>query len=226
MYYTRSRGGVVALLAVVGLLLSRRWGKTKTVFVVGALGAAMFALQFTGGRGVGGGDDSSEGRIDAWAEGFHMLGTHPALGVGYNGFRDYNALTAHNSYVLCFSETGVAGYFFWTSLIVATLLQLAGLLKIPREDQIGESVRRWAGTLQLSLCGFLVAGFFLSRTYVYIMYTLVAMVCGLTLIAQRERIEMVFPSLKKIVKVTMLIEAVSLVAIYFIVRVDPLLHGG
>jgi hypothetical protein len=221
MFYTQSRGGVLALLAVTGLLFSRRMGTLKTALIVGALAVIMFAAHFTGGRSLT--DESTEGRIDAWGEGFHMFLAHPLLGVGYNQFTEYNRLTAHNSYLLCFAETGLAGYFFWTSMLVACILQVSALMKIPGTGEAPENVRRWASALQLAMCGYIVGAFFLSRTYVYVFYMLTAMICGLTVIAWKQGLQVRLPATGTVFKYTVAAELASIAGIYTIVRINNLI---
>ena len=100
-----------------------------------------------------------------------MFRSSPILGVGYSNFTDHNALTAHNSFVLCFAELGIVGYFFWLSLLVVAILQLNQVL------QYTPGRRRWKTTasafesaLLASFAGMLVAAFFLSRSYNPILY--------------------------------------------------------
>ncbi len=65
-------------------------------------------------------DESASERLVAWTEGLEMLKAQPILGVGYGQFLDHHTLTAHNSLVLCFAETGLLGCFFWVGLFVVT----------------------------------------------------------------------------------------------------------
>ena len=58
-------------------------------------------------------DESNAGRLDAWSAGLGMFRQQPFFGVGYNMFTDHNEITAHNSFVLCFAELGLFGYFIW-----------------------------------------------------------------------------------------------------------------
>ena len=222
MYYTKSRGGMVALLAILGLMWSRRLGVTKTALMLGLISVAMVGLKFTGGRMIAA-DDSSEGRIDAWGEGFHMFQSHPLLGVGYNGFIEHHQITAHNSFVLCFSEGGLTGYFLWIFILVSSMMLVRNLMKIPGTGEAADRVRRWAGTLQLSMCGFIVGGFFLSRTWVYVFYMLAAMICALAVAAWNEDLEVQLPGMGSMVKRTLLIQVASMVVIYCVVRLNWLI---
>jgi putative inorganic carbon (HCO3(-)) transporter len=222
IYYTRSRGGVIALLAVVGLMFSRRISRVKTIILVGILGVALIAAGATGGRSISGDDESSDGRLSAWGQGFILFFSSPLLGIGYNRFTEYNEITAHNSYVLCFSELGLAGYFLWLSILVASLLQLSALKKTEGTDPAAESIRQWAGTLQLSFCGYMVAGFFLSRSYVYIFYVMAALTGVLTMLARREELNFEFPRLPRVMKWAASVEFASMLIIYVGVKLSSL----
>lgn len=217
VYYTRSRGGMLALAGIATLYSSRRWGRKSWILLI-VLALAMSAAHFTGGRSMTG-DESSEGRINAWSEGYHMWMTHPLLGVGYGAFTDFNEITAHNAFVLCFSETGVLGYFFWIGIIVTTMIQLSALTKVEGDDENSTTVRRWAGLLQYSMTGFLVGAFFLSRTYVYLLYLLAAFVCGLVLIARKNSIDIPLPKPSHILKTVLMTEFATISSIYVIMRV-------
>ena len=130
-----------------------------------------------------------------------MFRGHPIFGVGPNMYTEYNPLTAHNSFVLILAETGIIGFTLWLAFIIycfrmmwvgsrplgelawessatpegdgdaeASLAELDAL-----EAGIAEG-RAIALTLLLSLIGFCVSAFFLSRSYVIILYLLAALV--------------------------------------------------
>lgn len=171
-YLTHSRGALVATAAVVFVGLQRRLGAFVSSLLIVLAAAGALVLNATGGRGFSSQEESAAGRIDAWTEGLLMFRSHPLFGVGYGNFDDYNPLTAHNSFVLCFSELGFVGYFLWMSLIVLALVELSSLAK-----RIGASPdqRLWGRAVSLGLIGFLVAAWFLSRTYQPCLYTVLGL---------------------------------------------------
>lgn len=173
MYLTHSRGALVALSAVLFFAVRRSIGVVASgaLIAVAAMGALL--LGATGGRGFSTSEDSAAGRLDAWGEGIMMFRSHPLFGVGYGNFEDYNApLTAHNSFVLCFSELGFFGYFLWMAMIVVALMELSAV--VARTDA-APLHRTWARAIQLGLIGFLVAAWFLSRVYQPGLYTLLGL---------------------------------------------------
>ena len=127
-------------------------------------------------------EDSAEGRIEAWYEGVQLLIMRPLFGVGKGLFADHHGLTAHNSFVLAFAELGMIGYFFWLSNIVISWIMLqrlvlsaAPLEASPEDQQKWEELRGAARTLWYGYVGGLVSAFFLSRSYVVILYLHIAL---------------------------------------------------
>ena len=121
IYLTRSRGAVVSLLVILFVTLRPKLGAFMSSFAVAGAVIGMLALTI-GGRGFGM-DQSAANRLEAWSIGLQLLKQHPLSGVGFGMFHDFNELTAHNSFVLCFAELGFPGYFIWTSLLAITLLE-------------------------------------------------------------------------------------------------------
>lgn len=179
IFLTQSRGAVIGLLALALLALRDRLGNLAALVLGGIAGAALLALKLLGGRSFSMSDASNYGRIDAWSAGIGMLREHPLFGVGFNNFWDHHPITAHNAFVLCFSELGALGYFVWLSILVVTWLQLDELTKLPAPPSDSNAFPSWANALRFSLVAFLVTSFFLSRTYTITLYLLAAMAAGL-----------------------------------------------
>ena len=145
-----------------------------------------------------------------------MLRGSPVWGVGFGEFGEVNRLAAHNSFVNCFSETGLVGYFLWLSLVGLTFAEAAALAKIDGEaagvatidgeaaavarvdgeaaavatidgeDKAGADLARWGRAVHLSLVGFLAAAFFLSRTYSSVLFLVLGLGAALSDIARRR----------------------------------------
>lgn len=169
---SQSRG---ALLGTASLLFFavRNWlGTTKTA-ILGALGGfAALGASAVGGRGFSSQEQSAGERIEAWGVGLELLKWRPVFGAGYGNFTDHNPLTAHNSFVLCFAELGLVGYFLWIGMIVLTYKSLSTTLDvIPTRNP----ARQMITLLRSSLVGFLVCAWFLSRTYQPVLYFLLAL---------------------------------------------------
>jgi putative inorganic carbon (HCO3(-)) transporter len=221
IYLTRSRGTLLGLATLLFLGIRRKWGTIKTV-ATAVLGLAVaMTLNFTGGRAYTANEESAGGRIDAWNEGLIMLKTHPLFGVGYNKFTDYHTFTAHNSFVLCFSELGLVGYFFWLGMIVLIVRELRGAVQTA-----DGAARRWLGTLQSSLAGFLTCAFFLSRAYAPLLYLTLGL-CAATAYIYRPGAAIATPAAPatRWTARSALLVLGSIVVIYLIVRIKTATLG-
>ncbi len=169
VYLTHSRGALVGLAAVAGVGLYRKLG-WKGIAVALLIALAVLASGYGGSRSMSWDEESAQGRITAWSEGLQMLKHNPLFGVGFRNFTDVHSMTAHNSFVLCFAELGLIGYFFWLGLIICNFIALRQAAGDP-----DDATRKWAGVLILSLIAYLATAFFLSRTYAAVFYVIIAM---------------------------------------------------
>jgi O-antigen ligase len=197
LYLTHSRGALVALVAVAAVAAQRRIGTLPALLVASGLFAAAMALQFTGGRDISA--SAGENRTELWSESLQALKSHPFFGVGIGDLGDYTGThqTAHNSVAVCAAELGVFGLYFWSLFLFPSLrdaLAIASPAKvsegepiIPEEEPFPQAARkietvdkaeinRLGHLLILSLTGFLVAGWFLSRAFVMTFFLLGGMV--------------------------------------------------
>lgn len=185
IYLTHSRGGLIGLLTLVLLALRNRFKRLPAFTMTVFMALMLLALNFTGGRNLSLEDASAQGRLDAWGGGLAMLKFNPVWGVGYGTFADLYERTAHNSFVLCFAELGLIGYFFWLALIVTTVLELRRLKNLDREDRLERELQRWSEVIRLAFYSFLVCAWFLSRTYNMTMYLLLGLSAALVDMARR-----------------------------------------
>ena len=173
IYLTHSRGALLGFAALFFFGIKKRFGLFKTALMLALLVlVSSAAAELAGGREFSADEESAGGRIDAWGEGLRMLVWHPLLGVGYGNFTDFHYYTAHNTFVLCFSELGLVGYFLWVGILV---ISFKGLNRTMQQFSEQRDENRWAEVLKTSLLGFLVCACFLSRTYVPNLYILLAL---------------------------------------------------
>lgn len=190
--HTHSRGGLLGLAAMLIFSLKSRLGNVKTgVLLALAFGAFQF-LGLGGGREISSKEQSANERIEAWSDGMLMMKQHPLFGVGYGNFTEHHIRTAHNSYVLCFSELGLLGYFFWIGLIV---MGMKSVNRVIATAPPGSDSQRLATLLRISMIGFLVCAWFLSRTYIPTLYILTAMGVCLLHCARKETDPKQYPEL-------------------------------
>ncbi|MET1162236.1 MAG: O-antigen ligase family protein [Pseudoxanthomonas sp.] len=205
IYLTNSRGTLLAFVAVVGVYV---WQK-RGIVAAGAMGAvALGGLMMLPSRmqEMDVSEASALGRVESWYEGLQMFIGNPIFGIGAGGYSDLNELTAHNSFVLVLAETGIVGFTIWLAIVGYSFQMMLAVLR--RDDEIMDDVpadvpdevvvRDWKDdkaltlTLLMSLSGFFVSAFFLSRSYVVILYLLVALV-----VAHYTRLRAAYPSLRK-----------------------------
>jgi hypothetical protein len=197
-YLTHSRGALLALMAIVIVAAKRRIGLLPALVVGAGVFAASMAMHFTGGREISA--EAGSDRTALWGDGLQILKSHPIFGVGLGGFADNCdkcGHTAHNSLVVCAAELGSFGLLFWCFFIfpaVRNVLVIASPKKVSEAEaiQIDEEtslqnrikfettdkaeINRLGRLLLLSLTGFFVTAWFLSRAYILTLFLLGGMV--------------------------------------------------
>lgn len=205
-FLTHSRGGMLAILALTIIAARRRIGTMPSVLLAIGLFVAATALNFTGGREISA--DAGSGRMDLWSAGLQLLISHPLFGVGFKRMPDYAGLTAHNSIIVCAAELGLFGLYFWTLFLFPTVkdaLAIASPTQVtegetilpekapfPRPSKRTEEidkveVNRLGRLLVLSIGGFLVTGWFLSRAFTMTLFLLGGMVETVFEVALRRK---------------------------------------
>jgi putative inorganic carbon (HCO3(-)) transporter len=182
IFLTNSRGGLLALLATIYFFFVRITRKFTVGGIIGGVAtAAIFAVGPSRIGIINTSEDSANSRIELWYEGVQMFKSNPIFGVGHGMFMDQVAQTAHNSFVLVFSELGFVGFFFWVGLIYASFKCLSYV-----QDN-DERLKTYSIGLQSSLVGFCAAAFFLSRAYMILPYLLFAFSGAMAGIVQQKR---------------------------------------
>ena len=245
VFLTHSRGALLALIAVAVVAVRRRIGTVPALLVAGGLFVAAMALHVTGGRGISA--TAGEDRTVLWGEGLQILKAHPLFGVGLGKMPDYTEeyLTAHNSLVVCAAELGLFGLYFWSMFLFATVRDVLvinspekvdeGKPLVPEKELFPQAARKieevdkaeinfLGRLLVLSLTGFLVAGWFLSRAFVMTFFLLGGMAeVAYEMALKRGMIAPRLPLARVLVYAAGL--AVSLVIVmYIMLRILNLMH--
>ncbi|MGQ9662791.1 MAG: O-antigen ligase family protein [Kiritimatiellia bacterium] len=183
---TRSRGGIVALVAVTAvmtaLVLPARWLPVLMVaMLVGALVMCPLSTAFL--------EESAHDRVVFWGTANWVFKTTPLFGVGFGMFNEYipGDRAAHNAFVLCYTELGVFGYWFWFGMIQLGILGAwrtrVALRRVEGEDE------RWlyhfSGLAIAAMVGFCASAYFLTRAYVYPMFFLMVLLGAIPRVAQQ-----------------------------------------
>jgi putative inorganic carbon (hco3(-)) transporter len=217
IYLTGSRGAIFGLVAIVFVMTATKVGKGTAIVTAGIFFALLLVGRFGGGRDISLHEGSAVGRVMAWGSGISQLKSDPLFGVGVHQFEEYNDLTAHNSFVLCFAELGVFGYFFWLALLVTTISGVEALAKVPPKTPDDQEYIRCLTVVRVALYTFLATSWFLSRTYHETLYIILALAA--VLIAMRkDNVPSPFMPMMRWVPVTFVAMAGSILIIYATIR--------
>lgn len=180
---TNSRGGLLGLMSLLGAYFLYRYGLKKSIFA-GLVSLPVLLLVASKFRTIEQGE-SANGRVDAWFVGMHdMFLNNPILGVGKGAFTDYNSHTAHNSFVLVISELGYLGYLFWFAALSLSVVMLFNTVKWYKKLSVEEKIKlpenvkveaELSLVLLFSFVGYLSTCFFLSRSYIILLFVFMGM---------------------------------------------------
>ncbi len=211
-----SRGGFIALLAVVAFVLFRFTTVPARTRFAGALLILTIA--------VGASSDqywtqmqtiihpkedynmtAEGGRMRIWKRGLGYMAARPITGVGINNFqvaegtisplarraergRGVRWGAAHNTFIQAGAEMGVPGLLLLVGWLAAAFTALRRTARRAlAADPPNREVSRLAQTLMASLLGFVVGSFFLSLAYSDMLYTLGGLSLGLWKTARLTR---------------------------------------
>jgi putative inorganic carbon (HCO3(-)) transporter len=184
---THSRGGQVALLAVgcciVFLRLPVRW--LPYAVVIGLIGALVLC-RFKGDVLL---DQSAQERVVFWGLANERFKANPLFGLGYGMFWQVTSASraAHNAFVLCYTELGIFGYWFWFTIFQLGMIgcwRARAILRRPRSIS-QEYLKRTAGLMIVASVGFNAGSYFLSRAFVFPLFFLFGVANAIPLIVQR-----------------------------------------
>lgn len=171
---TNSRGGLLATILTISIFIYQT-SQNKKISIFTIILSSLLIIVSLGGRIVNfdSNEASANSRFWYWTTGIESFIQKPFLGIGYGGFLGINdGMTAHNSFVLCFTETGIIGYFFWMGCILYNLS--ISNTKNKKNDYISNNSEILAlSGAKLALTGYLLAVFWISRTYSTNLYILI-----------------------------------------------------
>jgi probable O-glycosylation ligase (exosortase A-associated) len=200
---TYSRGGLVALGVVLGLL----WLKSRHRLVTAlALIVIMVAsLPLLPDKWYGrmatiaeyDTDGSMRGRFEAWTFAYKLALDRPVLGGGFRVFKDEKlymsyvpeALTARNFHSIYFEvlgENGFVGLALFLGLGISTLLMTRRIIRAVRNRPDLAWASSLAAMIQVAIIGYAAAGVFQNFGFFDFYYTLIVMVAGTWSVVQRE----------------------------------------
>jgi len=174
LFYTRSRGGLLALGAAFMSYILLRFGRGWTIL---AAGMGLILLPIIAGRQgeIDLEDGTGQERIQMWAEGLDAIKSPDILfGIGQGLYADLAGLVAHNSYVHAFVELGFFGGTFFFGCFLFSAMALFRVTD-PKIELRHPELRRFAPYQAAILAGWGVGLFSLSRCYVVPTYMVIGM---------------------------------------------------
>ena len=198
IFFTYSRGALVGLVAIVGLLFLQLKQRAilVPVFIIAVITAVLLApenwrqrMDPTRKNAV---DGSAYSRLNAWTFSWRLACDYPLTGGGFDTFTQSlftlyapNPLDVHGPHSIYFgvmAEHGFIGFFLYLLMIGTCLASCRRVLKWARlcGDEV---VANYANMFCVSLAGFLVSGCFLGRQYFDYFFTLLACIMILKRVA-------------------------------------------
>lgn len=195
---TQSRGGLLGILAGVGIIAWRRI-PSKTLLIVGGGIAALGLMMVAGiaGRKSGGGaeagmDESAQGRLYAWEAAFFMAVDNPISGVGINNFYfnyfyyspHWDGLNhaVHSTWFGVLGEIGFLGLavFLIMTLVVFRAAQKNVDVVITHSSDFSPVIHCICVGLYSGVVAFCVSGTFLTQGFTWPIYILLALTASLS----------------------------------------------
>jgi O-antigen ligase len=185
IFYTGSRGGFLATLAVISLHLAVVYKVSlKSILIAAAVVVVAYTAappSLTQTKDTSG---SAQDRVDVWAQGLGMVVGSPLWGVGGGNFQEVTGtLIAHNSAIQIMGETGMIGLFLWLSLITVCLR--AAFLRY--QCSTAPPDRRVVAGVMASVFGYVISSMFVTLEY-ETFYLLLALCAGMTVPGTQKRL--------------------------------------
>lgn len=176
---SRSRGGFLALCAVLGSMIltgKKKWLAIPILLVglfafLPIMPEAWFERMHTIKNYEE--DASAMGRLDAWKYAIDRAYDNPLTGGGFETFRNY-IRDVHSAYFEILGEHGFVVLGLWLSLLFGTMIALQRLRKQALQVEGFSWIPHYAKAIQISLVGYAVGGVFLGTAYWDIFYHLVS----------------------------------------------------
>ncbi len=179
----RSRGSFLAAIVAFFIAIFLAEKKYRLLIISGALltGIVFFSLTDTffwnristieaEGQNR---DSSAEGRLVFWGVAWQMAEDHP-LGIGADNFKKYivqysphsKGRDTHSTYFRCLAEIGFQGLFVLLYLIYNSFKILFRIRKDTSDDEDHIRIRLYAYGITVALASYLIAGMFITMTYI------------------------------------------------------------
>jgi O-antigen ligase len=170
---TQSRGGFIAVMVGVLVLVHARYGRVVTLALVATIIPAALVM-FSGRQtDVSMSEGTGQQRLQLWDDGLMYLRESPLFGIGADEFMKRSSLVAHNSFVHSFAEMGLFG---GTLFLGAFLYSLWALYRFRRARILDPTARGLQPYLLAVIASLTALMMSLSRGYLVPTYMVLAMV--------------------------------------------------
>lgn len=177
---TQSRGGLVALLAGLGVFLWMRFGWLRAL-LLGLFLVPLLFVVFAGRQtSLSTADGTGQERIQIWSDGMMAFRQSPLFGIGVNEHDKEIGRVAHNSYLHAYTELGIFGGFWFVSAFALALVSLYGVHAGGRQI-LDPELRRLYPYLFGMIAGYAVGMLSLTLCYIVATYTIL----GLAIVFRR-----------------------------------------
>lgn len=194
---TQSRGGLLGMMAILGVFGYRRIESKSLFFGLGIVVAcSLFVFAGISDRASGGAaeegiDASAMGRLYAWEAAFGMAVHNPFSGVGLNNFYSnyyyysphWDGLNhaVHSTWFGILAETGFLGLIVFIIAIGALLKSAMNSLKQIEDhlSQVNPAIHATAQAVLAGLIGTIVSATFLTQGFTWPIYILAALVVAI-----------------------------------------------
>lgn len=201
--FTRSRSGLLGLIMVCLLIsiYSRRkllapvvLGVCVALFLIFAPDASMERYKTIPTANQN--DPSAIGRIQAWETAIQMAKAHPFFGVGLRNFEitfpnysDYEPRAPHNAFIALTAESGIPSSILFVLLVLGASASAWAARRRLRFDPQSHSLATYCLIVHATLLVYLVPNFFINRQDFDLMYHLVGLSAGMSMVVQRRLME-------------------------------------
>lgn len=197
--FTRSRSGFLGLIVVC--LLIALYSRRKLLGVAGlAVLVTLFVMfgpeaskeRYETISTASQQDESAIGRLQAWETAIDMAKAHPFFGVGlrnfeltFNEYTDYEARAPHNAFMALMAEAGIPGCLLFAAIVLTASGSCWMWFRRLRYDPATHRLATYALIVHATLLVYLVPNLFINRQDLDLMYHLIGLSSGMTLVMQQ-----------------------------------------
>ncbi|WP_082354168.1 O-antigen ligase family protein [Marinagarivorans algicola] len=192
---TQSRGGLLGVIAVFGLMAYRRI-ESKLIFFGGGAVAVMglFVMAGISGRASGGAaeegvDASAMGRIYAWQAAWGMALVNPITGVGLkNFFSNYFFYSphwdglnhaVHSTWFGVMAESGLLGIIVFVGMVIKLIIDATNSTNFAIQRCAPPVITAASEANLASILGIAVSGTFLTQGYTWPIYVVASLIIAM-----------------------------------------------